>query len=355
MDETVPEGSIALSLRCHILASLGWGVIPSYHHEGTDWPDRYEVVEIKSLISVDLSGCTNLRAIEDYTFAKFSSLASVLFNENLESIGVAAFFECESLKKIILPQKLTVVEEATFSDCHSLSTVVFHDNITNIGKESFTSCPLSSIRFPDKLTSIGELAFCVCDFEELVFNDDLETIGDGAFANCSVKCVTLPDKLTTLERYIFSECDKLERVYCNKHLTSIGRSCFIWCFELKYFQLASSSVSLVGDLQFRGCGILIERATAAGFPSSEWTHFQGNNDFSDDHTEGDGVPPYLIDRFEENEKKRYVLLANLRFVKAVDAAAESEEEKIEAAKLITLDQRHFPFRCASLVERSPSR
>jgi len=47
---------------------------------------------------------------------------------------------------------------------------------------------------------------------------------------------------------------------------------------------------------------------------------------------GAGVAPYLIDRFERSERKRYVLLAHMRFKNAVHADDGTEEEKVTAAK-----------------------
>jgi len=69
--------------------------------------------------------------------------------------------------------------------------------------------------------------------------------------------------------------------------------------------------------------------SAAGFPS--------NTSYTNRHTGekaniGDGVVPYLIARFERSEKKRFVLLALMRFKNAVHADDGTEEEKVAAAK-----------------------
>jgi len=47
---------------------------------------------------------------------------------------------------------------------------------------------------------------------------------------------------------------------------------------------------------------------------------------------GTGVVPYLIDRFERNERKRYVLLALMCFKNAVHTHDGDEKEKVAAAK-----------------------
>jgi len=122
----------------------------------------------------------------------------------------------------------------------------------------------------------------------------------------------------------FSRCTSLKRVVFKKNLKTIGSSAFQDCSKLEDVQLASSSISF-GPTAFNECDRLIELAAAAGFPSNEFSRRTGNN-------YGDGVVPYLIDRFERSERKRYVLLALMRFKNAVHAHDGTEEEKVDAAK-----------------------
>ena len=50
------------------------------------------------------------------------------------------------------------------------------------------------------------------------------------------------------------------------------------------------------------------------------------------HSTGDGVVPYLLDRCDRNERRRFVLHALMRFKNAVHAHDGTEEEKVTAAK-----------------------
>ena len=60
---------------------------------------------------------------------------------------------------------------------------------------------------------------------------------------------------------------------------------------------------------------MVEIADAAGFPSEE----------------SEGVVFYLLDRFDNKEKKRYVLLAHMRFRNVVHKGEGSDKEKVAAA------------------------
>ena len=73
---------------------------------------------------------------------------------------------------------------------------------------------------------------------------------------------------------------------------------------------------------------MIELADAAGFPSKLIPATAGGLINS-----GEGVVPYQIARFERSERKRFVLVALIRFKNAVHAHDGTEEEKVAAAKL----------------------
>jgi len=163
----------------------------------------------------------------------------------------------------------------------------------------------------------------------VVFGEDsnITNLGFGAFKQCfALTSITLPGKLEVIEEKAFSHCPALERVICNKNLKTIGEKAFLSCSKLEDFQLASSSTSF-GKYPFVNCKTLIEIATAAGFPSNTFSPHPG---FAHVNL-GDGVVHYLIDRIEAKERRRYVLLAHVRFESAVHANSGTKEEKVAAA------------------------
>ena len=161
-------------------------------------------------------------------------------------------------------------------------------------------------------------------------HSNITNLGDAAFGGCfALKSITLPDKLEVIERVAFVACTSLERVVCNKKLKIMGNGALKDCPKLKDVQLASSSISFGGD-PFNNCNRMIELAAAAGFPSTIGTNSRG-----DSFDRGEGVVPYLLNLFERSERKRFVLLALMRFKNAVHTHDGTEEEKVAAAQ-----QRH---------------
>ncbi len=126
------------------------------------------------------------------------------------TIGDYAFFGCDSLTSVTLPDSLTAIDGYAFSYCSSLAAVTLPDSLTAIGDSAFYLCDsLSSIILPNSVTTIGNCAFSWCDsLTTLSLPSNLITIDDCAFYGCSsLISVTLPDSLTAIGGMAFSGCD----------------------------------------------------------------------------------------------------------------------------------------------------
>jgi len=202
------------------------------------------------------------------------------------------------------------------------------DNTRPLGRQKsllridLSGCP--------KLESIPEAAFSGSShLVSAVFGEhsNITKLGWEALGNCSaLTSIILPNKLEVIENLAFENCTSLERVVFNKNLETIDEYAFVGCSKLEDVQLASSSISF-GSVPFGGCNRLIELTDAAGFPSIPGTGFDGVV-----CNKGDGVVPYLLDRFERSERKGYVLVALMRFNEVVHTHEGSEEDKVAAAK-----------------------
>ena len=108
------------------------------------------------------------------------------------SIGNFAFFYCQDLKSISLPDSVTAIGASAFEQCTYLTNINIPNNVTSIGSQVFSGCSsLTSINIPDNVTSIG----------------------DSAFGNCLVlKSISIPDRVTSIGDFAF---------YCCMGLTSI--------------------------------------------------------------------------------------------------------------------------------------
>jgi hypothetical protein len=127
--------------------------------------------EITNIGTYAFYGCQKLAFIElpdsvaiigAKAFKDCSKLASVDIPEYVE-IGAEAFSGCTSLGSITLPLCQSI-SQGTFSDCTSLTSISIPDSTVHIGAEAFSGCAsLQAINIPESVTSIDENAFAGCD------------------------------------------------------------------------------------------------------------------------------------------------------------------------------------------------
>ena len=92
-----------------------------------------------------------------------SDVKKIVIEDDVTSIGDAAFFHCRSLKSITIPDSVTSIGKDAFEACNSLSSITLSNNITSIGDAAFYDCSnLKSITIPDSVTSIESAVFYNC-------------------------------------------------------------------------------------------------------------------------------------------------------------------------------------------------
>ena len=84
--------------------------------------------------------------------------------DGVENIYDYAFFDCDSLKSVMIPDSVTIISDRAFNDCDSLTNITIGTSVTSIGDYAFSSCNnLTSVTIPDSVTNIGEVAFDDCN------------------------------------------------------------------------------------------------------------------------------------------------------------------------------------------------
>lgn len=101
------------------------------------------------------------------------------------SIANNAFYFCENLTGVIIPDSVTIIGDYTFFSCFDLASISLSDNITSIGDYAFYQCnSLSSVTIPDTVTSIGYEAFYSCyKLKSIHIPASVTYIGDNIVSN----------------------------------------------------------------------------------------------------------------------------------------------------------------------------
>ena len=80
------------------------------------------------------------------------------------NIGDSAFYFCDSLSSITIPNSVICIGESAFFGVGSLSSITIPQGIKTIGEYAFCCChSLMSITLPDSIMSIREKAFASCN------------------------------------------------------------------------------------------------------------------------------------------------------------------------------------------------
>ena len=101
------------------------------------------------------------------------------------------------------------VDIEAFYNCKSLRGVVLNDGLKGIGKSAFEDCSaLQSTNIPSTVTKIGMNAFEYCSsLREIVLNEGLKEIGSYAFRGCeSLQSINIPSTVTKIDNAAFYEC-----------------------------------------------------------------------------------------------------------------------------------------------------
>ena len=174
-----------------------------------------------NLICADFSGCDKLMQIGEYAFGSCTSLKSVIFPQNLKTIGGAAF-QCAVLEQLDLSgTKVQLIDHAAFNENTHLQEVKLSPCLKKICEHAFSECynlkKLDNLNpgieeFPQsslKNTAIKEL-YAPDGFYNFFFPGiEVKYYGIGELHN---------DVTTSLENY-FSDKDEYGGIYSG-HLNS---------------------------------------------------------------------------------------------------------------------------------------
>jgi len=215
--------------------------------DGTIEITRYKGSADRLAIPAKIAGKT-VTSIRYSAFYSCDSLTSVSIPDSVEQIGTNLFVGCSKLKTIsvspdhpyfatidgvlfrkadkalisypagiksstyTIPQGIASIGDYAFDSCTSLTSVSIPDSVTSIGDCAFGSCTsLTSVSITDSVTSIGDYAFGSCTFLTSVsIPDSVTSIGDRAFSYCkSLTSVSIPNSVAAIGDYAFSDCPNL--------------------------------------------------------------------------------------------------------------------------------------------------
>ena len=316
---SLPEGLISIGNSAfHSCEAMGSLEIPS----SVTQIGEYAFFGCASLVEMTIPD--TITVISDGMFAECSSLATVKLPADLQAIGsrafsqtalteidipdvatigIGAFYDCQYLQTVSLPDTLTYIQTNTFKNCDSLQTVTVPEGIISIAISAFESCDaLKTLILPSTLQVIDVYAFndC-CALENIVYNGSEgewllinkgsywdENTGDYTMTYLKMPTVTedLLYQLSEDGRYYivmgigtsqatdiiipathndlpvltiadeaFNNCDQLVSLKIENGIQRIGKQAFYQCSRLVSVDMASS-IQEIGEGAFENCSEL---------------------------------------------------------------------------------------------------
>ena len=256
----------------------------------------------------ELQYFTGLTSIEEEAFYGCDNLSSVVIPNSVTTIGENAFSGCASLASLDIPNSVIKIGDIAFNDCTSLTSIVIPNTVTTIGVNPFVGCTrletimvetgnqvydsrdncnaiiktstntivagCANTTIPNTVTSIGFGAFAMCtNLTFINIPNSVTNIDQSAFWGCfSLTSLTIPNSVTNIGNSVFSECTGLTSISIPNSVTTIGVDAFNSCVSLISVSLPNA-LTTIGDGAFASC----ESLTSLNIPGSVTSI--GNNAF----------------------------------------------------------------------------
>jgi cell surface protein len=171
----------------------------------------------------------------DFCYTIINGEASIIGFEG-EPVYIAIPDEIEGVP-------VTEIRDNAFYECRTLKQILLPETIKKIGHHCFYKCSaLEGIELPECTSEIGMGCFSECSsLSYAVIPDSLEILPDSCFRNCtSLTEIIIPQNVTEIEKFCFSGCNSLSDVSLSGRTNEIGDYAFFMCNSLKKMYVPES-------------------------------------------------------------------------------------------------------------------
>ena len=176
------------------------------------------------------------------------------FDSDVTNIGYLAFYGCNKLRTIQIPNTVVSIGQSAFYGCNSLSSIHIPDAVNSIGMMAFWGCyGFTSITVGSGNQVYDSRNNCnaiietqsntlITGCKNTVIPNAVKIIGDYAFAECTgLTSISIPGSIERIETQAFYGCRNLQTVSISKSVVFINSSAFEFCTNLSNVSVASGN------------------------------------------------------------------------------------------------------------------
>ena len=228
----------------------------------------------------------SVERIGNYAFYKCEQLKQIILPDGLKEIGDSAFSDCgiekidlpdglerigqfafsdSDLIEVVIPNSVTIFEPSVFQNCQKLVSAKLCDNMKTIPAYTFNDCKsLTDIDLPPLIDSIGDSAFRFCSgLKEIVIPPEVVNIGPSAFAYCSnLNTVTMDKNVKYIDSYCFAGCISMTKVKLSTNIKGIRSFAFNGCAALETLFIGKNVDTICEGALYCGGDVIIAKADA---------------------------------------------------------------------------------------------
>ncbi len=230
----------------------------------------FEFISCTSILIPKSIGYIPSRCFENNTV-----IQNITLETGVESLGVKAFYGCQSLTNINIPITINDILEDCFGNCTNLTEINIPANVTSIPNRCFMNCiRLTNITGGINVVNIGSDAFNGCiALINLPSFSNVTFIGNTCFKNCnSLTQLIVPPNITKFNVTWINGCNNLSTINFGNINGFEGYNNFeVGIFENSRLSLCtlSNNLTYLNDRLFKNCYLLTQinipmNATAIG-------------------------------------------------------------------------------------------
>ena len=188
------------------------------------------------LVSVDASSLTSWTTIQDFAFYVCNNLTSITLPDSITTVGNSAFANSGIDSLDFLPEGLTRINSNAFNSTQ-ITSVSLPSTVVRVETDAFSGCLLltsiavsENISYWSRTYNVPNLTSITVDSNNTVYNDGngsnciIKTANDELVLGC--KNTTIPNTVVSIGASAFSNCTGLTSITLPDSITYIGSSAF---------------------------------------------------------------------------------------------------------------------------------